>query len=489
MAAIPAEWKATRAPYPITAPNRMLFNSREFILLFLPIVLSLFLWLWKQGHARTAVNSLTVASLVFYGWWNPAYVVLIGSSIVANFTLARVMTHRTARGHRCTGILTLGLVFNLALLAYFKYASFLVDTVNMLAGTRIEWTRVTLPLAISFFTFQQISFLVDLWRRGCPSYNFERYAAYVTFFPHEIAGPIVRHHELIPQFELDPWRDGFWERMARGLTLFAIGLVKKVFFADPLAGVVDPIFADAAKTATLGAVDAWVGAVGFAWQIYFDFSAYTDMALGVALLFGYRLPINFDRPYRSTSIRELWQHWHMTLSRFLRDYLFIPLATSRWLPQPRFLGMLITMFLAGLWHGASWTFAAWGLFQGIGLATYTAIDRRFQWKLPAWLGWALTMIFWFESSPLFRSDSFGTAMTFWRVMHTGGTDADAATAGGLALIAAAGVIAIFGPSSQTVACERLQPRWTAAAAVGAAVFAALFRTWGDVEQEFIYFQF
>ena len=467
----------------------MLFTSREFILLFLPIVLSLFLWLWKNGASRAAINCLTLASLFFYGWWNLAYLPLLVGSIVTNFLLAQGMSRRKPDGRRHTTMLILGLVFNLSLLGYFKYANFFIDTVNTLAGTDIRLAKIALPLAISFFTFQQISFLVDQWKKGGPRYDFERYAAYVTFFPHEIAGPIVRHYELIPQFALNPWRDGLWERFGRGLSLFVIGLLKKAFLADPLAAVVDPIFSGAAATAPLGASEAWIGAIGFAWQIYFDFSAYTDMALGVSLLFGYTLPINFDRPYRATSIRELWQHWHMTLSRFLRDYLYVPLATSQWLPQPRFTGMVLTMFLAGLWHGASWTFAAWGVYQGIGLALYTVVDRRCRWKLPPVLGWALTMLFWIESSPLFRSDNFATAMRFWRAMHAGGDPPGPMPFATALLLATAGVIAIFGPSSQTVAYERLQPNWRAAAAIGVACFAALFSTWGEVDQEFIYFQF
>jgi D-alanyl-lipoteichoic acid acyltransferase DltB (MBOAT superfamily) len=467
----------------------MLFNSREFILLFLPIVLSLFLWLWKRGWTRAAVNSLTLASLVFYGWWNPAYLMLIAGSIVTNFLFGRALDRKGGDERPRTGVLVLGLAFNLTLLGYFKYANFLVDTVNAVASTDLRLAKITLPLAISFFTFQQISFLVDTWKKGGLHYSFERYAAYVTFFPHEIAGPIVRHYELIPQFDLDPWREGFWERMGRGVSLFAIGLVKKVFIADPLAGIVNPIYAATAATTTLGMGDAWIGAIGFAWQIYFDFSAYTDMALGIALLFGYTLPINFDRPYRSTSIRELWGHWHMTLSRFLRDYLFIPLATNRWLPQPRFLGMIITMFLAGLWHGAAWTFAVWGAMQGLALAFYTLIDRRFRAKLPEVVGWLLTMLFWFETVPLFRADSFASAITLWRAMHGGGPPSHSVTPETLALLTIAGVIAIAGPSSQTVAVKRLQPHWYVATAFGTAVFAALFSIWGEVEQEFIYFQF
>ncbi len=467
----------------------MLFNSQEFVLLFLPIVFGLFLLLWRRGWSRAAINFLTLASLFFYGWWNASYLPLITGSIGANFTIAAFMSRQFRKGIRQRGVLVFGITFNLLLLGYFKYANFFVETVNTIAGTEFYLARITLPLAISFFTFQQISFLVDTWKKKGHRYSFERYAAYVTFFPHEIAGPIIRHHELIPQFALNPWREGLWERIGRGTTLFAIGLVKKVFVADAMAGMVTPIFSTAAEQGALNALDAWVGVIGFAWQIFFDFSAYTDMALGVALLFGYKLPINFDCPYRSTSIRELWQRWHMTLSRFLRDYLFVPLATSQWLPYPRFTGMVITMFLAGLWHGASWNFALWGLMQGIALAGYTLIDRRWPAALPAVVGWLVTMWFWFEGVPLFRADGFGTALVFYRAMHGDGLPVASIRWHDMGLLVLGACVSMLGPSSQAVAFERLQPSWRGAVAAGAAVFAALFVIGSGVEQEFIYFQF
>jgi D-alanyl-lipoteichoic acid acyltransferase DltB (MBOAT superfamily) len=206
-------------------------------------------------------------------------------------------------------------------------------------------------------------------------------------------------------------------------------------------------------------------------------------------VFGYTLPINFDSPYRSTSLRELWQRWHMTLSRFLRDYLYVPLATGKWLPYPRFTGMVITMFLAGLWHGASWTFAVWGLAQGIGLAVYTVIDRRFRRRLPSVLGWFLTLLFWFETCPLFRADSFGSFFTLWRAMHGGGLPVEAVDYRSLALLVLGGAVALIGPSSQSLAYAVLRPTRIAALAVGAVVFVAVFIIGSGVEQEFIYFQF
>ncbi|MFO1418034.1 MAG: MBOAT family O-acyltransferase [Methylotetracoccus sp.] len=466
----------------------MLFNSQEFILLFLPIVLSLFLGLWHIGRARLAVNGLTVASLFFYGWWNPAYLPLIIGSILMNWAVAALMNRQFAAGRRSRGTLVAGVAMDLLLLGYFKYANFFVDSFNVAIGTQYHLAKIVLPLGISFFTFQQISFLVDTWKKGGHRYAFERYAAYVTFFPHEIAGPIIRHHELIPQFDLDPLRSGVWERLGRGSALFAIGLLKKLFLADPIGDLINPLYAAAAGKG-LDLVQGWYGAVGFAWQVFFDFSAYTDMALGVALLFGYTLPVNFDRPYRATSLRELWQRWHMTLSRFLRDYLFVPMATSHWLPYPRFTGMVITMFLAGLWHGASWTFAVWGFLHGLGLAIYTIIDRRYRGRLPAWLGLALTLLFWLETCPLFRADSFASYFTMWKAMHGAGLPVGGVDLRGLALLILGGAVALLGPSSQDLASRLMRPAWPAAVAVGLAVFVAVFVIGSGVEQEFIYFQF
>lgn len=468
----------------------MLFNSLEFILCFLPIVLGLFLWLWSRGASRVALNFLTIASLFFYGWWNPRYLPLIMISILANFALAGWMNRLFRCGNPRLSVLALGIAFNLLLLGYFKYANLFVETVNVVAGTSFGLNKITLPLAISFFTFQQISFLADTWKKRGHPYTFESYAAYVTFFPHEIAGPIIRHYELIPQFALNPLREGLWERFGRGLTLFTIGLVKKLIVADSLAAVVNPVFDKAAREGVITTLDAWVGVTGFAWQIFLDFSAYTDMAMGVALLFGYALPVNFNNPYRSQSVRELWQRWHMTLSRFLRDYLFVPLATSQWLPYPRFTGMVITMFLAGLWHGASWNFAVWGLFHGLALAGYALLDRRYPAKLPGWVGWMLTMLFWFEGVPLFRGQDFDVALVFYRAMHGWGlTHAGSVSGHSLAVLGAGALASLLGPPSQTVALERLNPRISIAILSGIVLFVCLFLIGSEVEQEFIYFQF
>ncbi len=466
----------------------MLFNSQQFILLFLPITLVLFLWLSQRAQRSIALLWLVLASLFFYGWWNPDYVPLLAGSILLNFLLARAMVHTRRRSRWRFALLCLGVTFNLGLLGYFKYAGFLLGDIGELASAGFTLAAVTLPLAISFYTFQQISYLVDVWRNRGREYDLLRYAAYVSIFPQLIAGPIVRHHELIPQFDQDPLRDGLWERIGRGGVLFGIGLVKKVLIADSLAGIVDPAYATAAAGDVLSTTQAWLAAFAFSWQIYFDFSGYSDMAIGLAMMFGMTLPINFNAPYRARSLQDLWQRWHMTLSRFLRDYLFVSLARSRYLARSGILAVLITMFLGGLWHGAAWTFAAWGLAHGIGLLINAGFTRA-GWRLPQGMGWFLTMLFWVEVTVLFRADSFATVSMIWSSMHGFSGGLTALDWGELALVLGAGLVAILGPTSQEMSLQRLQPKRYYALATAIAISAILVLIGDGDTQEFYYFQF
>lgn len=466
----------------------MLFNSQLFILLYLPITLVVFLVLSQWARKPLALLWLIMASLFFYGWWNPYYLPLMLGSILVNFLLARMMVHSRRKSQHRYMLLTIGVVFNLGVLGYFKYAGFLLSSFGEVVGTSFTLSTITLPLAISFYTFQQISYLVDVWRNKGGEYDFLRYTAYVTFFPQLIAGPIVRHHELIPQFALDPLRNGVWERLGRGSVLFCIGLVKKVLIADSLADIVDPAFATAAAQGTLDFTSAWLAAFAFSWQIYFDFSGYTDMAIGLSIMFGYTLPVNFNVPYRANSVREFWQRWHMTLSRFLRDYLFVPLARNKRLPHPRILAILLTMFLAGLWHGAAWTFAIWGLAHGIALLVNTVFSKS-GWHLPLGLGWLLTIIFWTEAAVLFRADSFTAAAALWRDMHDLSGMMAPLDWGDMALVVVAGVIAILGPTSQEVSLERLVPKQALAIIIGIIIAVVLVLIGDGDTQEFYYFQF
>ena len=333
----------------------MLFNSQLFLLLFLPLTLIAY---YGLSHNRAQREWLLItASLIFYGYWDYRLVPLLVGSIIANWLFAL-----SFRGRSHKAIVTLGVTLNLFIIGVFKYADFFAGSLSWLAGEQHTPWNIILPLGISFFTFQQISYLAGRYKGEAPTYGFREYFLYVCFFPQLIAGPIVRHHQLIYQFADAPKRDGLHERLSRGASLLAIGLVKKIFIADPL-------FASAGKTA-LSAIDAWAATLAFTFQIYFDFSGYSDMAIGLALMFGLSLPVNFNVPYRATSIREFWRRWHITLSQFLRDYLYIPLGGGRHGMLTQFLALTLTMFLGGLWHGAGWTFVVWGLMHGLALAVH-----------------------------------------------------------------------------------------------------------------------
>ncbi|WP_350335319.1 MBOAT family O-acyltransferase [Coralliovum pocilloporae] len=338
----------------------MVFSSFEFIYLFLPPVLGVFLLLRWLGTERGIIWWLIVASLAFYAWWSPVHLVLLISSVVINFAL-----HRVILANRSKMVLGIGISGNLATLAYFKYANFLVDMINPLFGNELPVLSIVLPLAISFFTFQQISFLYDTYKGDIADCDFSKYCLFVVFFPQLIAGPIVLQKDTIPQFRLTVFQNRIFLNLAIGGTLFGIGLFKKLVFADGVAPMVNMVFglADSGEAVPMEA--AWIGALSYTFQIYFDFSGYCDMALGLARMFGIRLPINFYSPYKATSIVDFWRRWHITLSRFLRDYLYIPLGGNKKGPARRYVNLMATMVLGGLWHGAAWTFVFWGFLHGL----------------------------------------------------------------------------------------------------------------------------
>lgn len=346
----------------------MLFNSYFFIAAFLPSVLVVFFALGRFGLRRIAVGWLVAASLFFYGWWNPAYLGLIGLSILFNFTVGRLLGNPRLESAGRRGVLVFGVFVNIAVLAYYKYANFFVDNVNVALGTAYSFEAVMLPLGISFFTFTQIAYLVDAWRQEVREYDFLNYALFVTYFPHLIAGPVLHHKEMMPQFANARIFRFDTLNFAAGTTYFVLGLFKKVILADGIAVFASPVFNAAASGAALTFLDAWGGALAYTFQLYFDFSGYCDMAVGLALMMGVRLPLNFDSPYKSRNIIEFWRRWHMTLSRFLRDYLYVPLGGSRNGAARRYINLLVTMLLGGLWHGAGWTFIIWGALHGACLA-------------------------------------------------------------------------------------------------------------------------
>jgi alginate O-acetyltransferase complex protein AlgI len=339
----------------------MLFNSNVFLFLFLPIALLGFQLLGQRGRGHAAVAWLVLASLFYYGWWNPQYLILIAVSILGNYTFARAGL-RSRRRARLWMLVGVGL--NLGLLGYFKYANLFVETAGYLTGVDLQIGSIALPLAISFFTFQQIAYQVDVFRGRARETRFVHYCLFVTFFPQLIAGPIVHHREMMPQFENTRGSRLSSSNLAVGLSILIIGLFKKVVLADGIAEHSTPIYEAAAAGTTLTLFEGWVASLGYSLQVYFDFSGYSDMAIGLARMFGIVLPLNFHSPYKAVNIIEFWRRWHMTLSRFLRDYLYIALGGSRRGGVRRYCNLLITMLLGGLWHGAAWTFVLWGALHG-----------------------------------------------------------------------------------------------------------------------------
>ena len=337
----------------------MLFNSYVFLFLFLPVTLVGFHLIGKKGYHKVAISWLVGASLFFYGWWNPAYLGLILGSILFNYTVGFSLL---GKPHKLT--LFLGIAGNLGVLGYFKYANFFIDNINALTSNDIILEQIILPLGISFFTFQQITYLVDAYRGKTREYNFLHYCLFVVFFPQLIAGPIVHHKEMLPQFAKDALYGLKSRNLAVGFTIFIIGLFKKVVLADGIAVHATSVFAGAEHGVFLTFFEAWGGALAYSFQLYFDFSGYSDMAIGLARMFGIRLPLNFNSPFKATSIIDFWRRWHITLSRFLRDYLYIPLGGNRKGEARRFTNLMIAMLLGGLWHGAGWNFILFGLAHG-----------------------------------------------------------------------------------------------------------------------------
>lgn len=390
----------------------MLFNSLEFLFAFLPFTLLVTAAALHWGGRTAGVVALTLASVFFYGWWEAHALLIIAASIAFNFTLAqRIAGIDDTKRRRRT--LVLGVAGNLTALAYFKYANFFIANVGAITGAHLGALNVVLPLAISFYSFQQIAFLVDTSHGKMSRIPFKDYLISVVFFPHLIAGPLLHYRDIITQFERRFMVN--WSSVALGLPVFLMGLAKKVAVADPIAQFVSPLFAKA-QAAPLEFFEAWAAALGYTAQLYFDFSGYSDMAIGLGLMFGITLPLNFFSPYKSTSIIEFWRRWHMTLSGFLRDYLYFPLGGGRVGPVRRYGNLMIVMLLGGLWHGAAWTFVFWGLLHGTFLVVNhlwrnivgVRLGRLNAALLPVYC--VLTFLFVVVAWVFFRAPTFGTAL-------------------------------------------------------------------------------
>ena len=418
----------------------MLFNSDEFLFVFLPVTVCAF-YLLGTISRTLAVRWLILASLVFYAWWRPVNVLIIAPSIAVNFALAWVLLRlNDGNGSRSASkaVLLLGISFNVAFLGVFKYTDFIFGTVNDVFGANLVLRHIILPLGISFITFQKIAFLIDVQAGRVRSVTLQDYCTFVLFFPQLIAGPIVHYREMMPQFHAASCRFDK-ENIAVGLTLLFFGLFQKVVFADKMGTLITPIYERAAAEGGTSFLLAWMAAIGFTLQIYFDFSGYSDMALGLARFFGIRLPQNFDSPLRASSIIDFWLRWHMTLTRFLTAYIYNPLVlwlTRRRLArgQPGFgvrnatvgafvyllmFPTLLTMFVSGLWHGAGYGFIVWGLLHGFYLminhgwrvvAARLWSDRRTYVRFMKPVGLILTFLSVATAMVFFRSPTMTSAI-------------------------------------------------------------------------------
>jgi alginate O-acetyltransferase complex protein AlgI len=398
----------------------MLFNSYIFIFAYLPVVFLGYFGLGRYSH-KLAAAWLALASIFFYGWWNFRFTGLLLVSITFNYSAGYAIAKQ--RFLQPKSMLMLAVAFNLLLLGYFKYFNFFIDNLNEVTGTDLKNTPILLPLGISFFTFTQIAFLVDSYQGKAREYNFIHYTLFVTYFPHLIAGPVLHHKEMMPQFGERTSCKVNLDNVAVGLSIFILGLVKKILLADSLAEYATPIF-DAVHTGGEPMlVESWIAALSYTLQLYFDFSAYSDMAIGLSLMFNIRLPINFDSPYKATSIIEFWRRWHMTLSRFLRDYLYIPLGGNRKGNLRRHINLMLTMLLGGLWHGAGWPFVIWGGLHGCYLMinhTWITFKERMGWrdggKLAQFLAGLLTFFAIVVGWVFFRAETLHDAMEILRGM-------------------------------------------------------------------------
>jgi len=386
----------------------VLFNSYEFLLVFLPLVVAGYFAIGR--HSALGANVfLAAASLLFYAWWRLDFVWVLLASVAVNYAFGRRLSRDAAAGTPHKPVLVAGITFNLVLLGYYKYADFFITNVNALAGAHLGLLQVALPLGISFFTFTQVAYLVDASKAKAAEYSATNYLLFVTFFPHLLAGPIIHHREMMPQFADAALKRIHWENMARGAVLFTLGLAKKVLIADQVAPWANAGFANAGSLTFL---DGWITMLAYAMQLLFDFGGYTDMALGAALMLNIRLPRNFDSPYRSVDIQEFWRRWHMTLSRFLRDYVYIPLGGNRG-GEARMLALFVVTFVVGgLWHGAAWTFVVWGAMHGLALVALH-FWRKAGIALARPLAIALTAFFAAAAFVVFRAASLADA---WGVL-------------------------------------------------------------------------
>jgi alginate O-acetyltransferase complex protein AlgI len=478
----------------------MLFNSYEFVFLFLPVTLGGFTLLRGKGIAR--VVWLLAASIFFYGWWRLSALPILIASALFNYGCGQCIVWRRGRT-ASNAIIAFGVAADLMLLGYFKYAGFFYENACDVISTICPRLNIILPIGISFFTFTQIAYLVDAHRGKVTDGNLARYFLFVTYFPHLIAGPIFHHTDMMPQFRTLGERRISAERLAVGLTVFIVGLFKKVCLADTVATLVPAVFD--ARSSDFSSADAWVATIAYTLQIYFDFSGYSDMALGMSYLFGIRLPVNFNSPYQATNIIEFWRRWHMTLSAFLRDYLYIPLGGNRLGSHRRYANLMATMLLGGLWHGAGWTFVIWGGLHGVYLVInhgWRAAARRWDLpQVPPLAAWAISMMGVIVAWVFFRAPSTAVALSVIKKMFylAPASDSGLASIRACTILIVLAAIAVFCPNMQRLmpssyylgSIDKISRQWSPSIAWALAVtcLAIVSVVFVSRESVFLYFQF
>jgi alginate O-acetyltransferase complex protein AlgI len=460
----------------------MLFNDYPFLLVFLPA--AVLLYRLADPHPQLRIGVLVALSFAFYAYGNPPFILLLAGSILVNWLAALAYARVQVKA-----IITAAIVLDLFVLGVFKYANFVGANLGLLLQRPIPTLDITLPLGISFFTFHHIMYLVDLRKGKAPLYALDRYALYISFFPQALAGPLVRWSEVMEQFGRKLYAPGWQREFCLGLAFIVTGLFEKIFLADRLARIIDPVYAQAA-TGPLSNGDAWM-ALGFNIQVLYDFAGYSDIAIGLGLLFGIKLPFNFNAPFRATSIQDFWQRWHITLMTFLREYVFFPLVNTRLLPR-RFLAlqyfgaMLVTMALCGLWHGANWTFVLWGTLHGIALVI-CSLWRRYCPRLPPLLGWALTVIFALLTGVIFRAGTLDAAVNIFQGL---GVAPNLEQGRHLLPLAIIPLMAFLLPASQDViALLMRRPRPLVAALIGLSLLVMLVALGEGNVSGFAYYRF
>lgn len=392
----------------------MLFNSYEFIFLFLPVVLAGYFFIGKK-HDRAANVWLALASLFFYGYWNKNYLPLLIMSIAVNYTFAGLILNARSNKNASHSKMyfILGLIFNLGLLGYYKYFNFMIENLNRL-GTNFELINVILPLGISFFTITQLLYLFDCYEGVAKDHNLVNYALFVSFFPHLMAGPILYHRQMMKQFDNPSLRQLDWSNMSRGLTLFIIGLMKKVLIADELSPYVGLGYS---HTAELDCLTAWLVAISYMLQLYFDFSGYSDMAVGLSRIMNLEIPINFNSPYRASSMINFWQRWHISLTNAITACVYMPIVKflkTRTLMHT-ITASFISLFIVGIWHGAGWTFVIFAFLNAIGI-TINYIWKHYKLSMPKILAHIITLTYVLLTMVFFRASSVQDAINVFKSM-------------------------------------------------------------------------